>query len=45
VRHHPETDVVQGGVIAPMLAHIFRPHVLDEWFAREVRPRLQGQAF
>jgi retron-type reverse transcriptase len=29
---HPETGVVQGGVIAPVLAHIFLHHVLDEWF-------------
>jgi RNA-directed DNA polymerase len=30
----------QGGVISPMLSNIFLHHVLDEWFGREVRPRL-----
>jgi RNA-directed DNA polymerase len=43
--YHPETGVVQGGVISPVLANIFLHHVLDEWFEREVRPRLKGRAF
>jgi RNA-directed DNA polymerase len=42
---HPETGVVQGGVISPVLANIFLHHVLDEWFAREVQPRLKGRSF
>ena len=42
---HPETGVVQGGVIAPVLANVFLPHVLDEWFAREGRPRMKGRCF
>jgi RNA-directed DNA polymerase len=42
---HPETGVVQGGVISPVLANIFLHHVLDEWFEREVRPRLKGRSF
>jgi len=45
VRHHPETGVVQGGVISPVLANLFLHHVLDEWFEREVRPRLRGRSF
>jgi RNA-directed DNA polymerase len=32
----------QGGVISPMLANIFLHHVLDQWFATEVRPRMAG---
>jgi len=32
----------QGGVISPLLSNIFLHHVLDEWFEREVRPRMQG---
>ena len=28
-----------------MLANIFIHHVLDEWFEREVRPRMQGRCF
>jgi RNA-directed DNA polymerase len=42
---HPETGVVQGGVISPVLANVFLHHVLDEWFEREVRPRMQGRCF
>src|SRR6266699_2826594 len=42
---YPETGVVQGGVISPVLANVFLHHVLDEWFEREVRPRMQGRCF
>lgn len=42
---HPETGVVQGGVISPVLANVFLHHVLDEWFERDVRPRMQGRCF
>ena len=42
---HPETGVVQGGVISPVLANVFLHHGLDEWFAREVRPRMKGRCF
>ena len=42
---HPETGVVQGGVISPVLANIFLHHVLDEWFEQEVQPRLKGRSF
>jgi group II intron reverse transcriptase/maturase len=42
---NPETGTPQGGVISPLLANIFLHYVLDEWFAREVRPRLRGEAF
>jgi RNA-directed DNA polymerase len=42
---HPETGVVQGGVISPVLANVFLHHVLDEWLAREVRPRMKGRCF
>src|SRR5437870_13923689 len=42
---YPETGVVQGGVISPVLANIFLHHVLDEWFEQEVQPRMQGRGF
>ena len=42
---HPETGVVQGGVISPVLANVFLHHVLDAWFEGEVRPRPQGRGF
>jgi RNA-directed DNA polymerase len=40
---HPETGVVQGGVLSPMFANLCLPHGLDEWCAREVRPRRKGR--
>jgi RNA-directed DNA polymerase len=43
VLSHSESGVVPGGVRSPVLAKIVLHHVLDEWFAREVRPRLQGR--
>ena len=42
---HPETGSPQGGVVSPMLSNIFLHYVLDEWFEREVQPRLKGQSF
>ncbi len=35
----------QGGVISPLLANIFLHHVLDDWYAKEVQPRLKGKSF
>jgi group II intron reverse transcriptase/maturase len=34
----------QGGVISPLLANIYLHEVLDEWFVRDVRPNLGGDA-
>jgi group II intron reverse transcriptase/maturase len=42
---HPEMGTPQGGVISPLLANIYLHEVLDVWFEREVKPRLQGRAF
>jgi len=36
---------IVGGVISPLLANIFLHYVLDEWFEKDVRPRLKGEAF
>lgn len=40
-----ELGTPQGGVISPMLANIFLHHVLDDWYIREVEPRLKGKSF
>jgi RNA-directed DNA polymerase len=41
----PEEGTPQGGVISPLLANIFRHYVLDEWFVKDVCPRLKDKAF
>ncbi len=40
-----ETGVGQGQVSSPLLANIYLHYVLDEWFEREVKPRLRGEAY
>ena len=42
---YSEQGTPQGGVISPLLANIFLHYVLDEWFVREVQPRLSGRVF
>jgi len=42
--HFATAGTPQGGVISPILSNIFLHHVLDLWFAREVRARLSGKA-
>jgi group II intron reverse transcriptase/maturase len=42
---HPEEGSPQGGVVSPMLSNIFLHYVLDEWFKRDVQPRLKGRSF
>ena len=40
-----ETGTGQGQIISPLLANVYLHFVLDEWFEREVKPRLRGKAF
>lgn len=39
----PKAGSPQGGVISPLLANVFLHEVMDDWFAREVQPRLRGR--
>lgn len=42
---YPRRGSPQGGVISPLLSNVFLHDVLDQWFEREVRPRLRHPAF
>ncbi len=44
VLSHPGAGTPQGGVISPLLANVYLHEVIDEWFARDVQPRLEGRA-
>jgi group II intron reverse transcriptase/maturase len=41
---YPDEGTPQGGVISPLLANIYLHTVLDEWFSRDIRPVLDGEA-
>ena len=42
---HPDKGAPQGGVVSPSLANVFLHHVLDEWFVKDVQPRMKGWCF
>jgi len=42
---YPDKGTPQGGVASPMLSNIFLHYVMDEWFVRDVQPRLKGRSF
>jgi RNA-directed DNA polymerase len=40
----PEMGTIQGSGLSPLLGNIYLHYVLDLWFEREVKPRLEGKA-
>jgi len=40
----PDEGTAQGSIISPVLGNIYLHNVLDVWFDKEVRPRLEGHA-
>jgi len=40
-----EDGVPQGASLSPLLANVYLHYVLDEWFDRDVKPRMRGEAY
>lgn len=45
LREDTDDGVPQGAVLSPLLANVYLHYVLDQWFERDVRPRLRGEAY
>jgi len=42
---YPDRGSPQGGLVSPLLANAYLHHVLDEWFYRDVLPRMRAWAY
>ena len=42
---HPDKGTPQGGVVSPMVSNICLHQVLDDWFVKDVQPRMKGRCF
>ena len=45
LRYNTDDGVAQGSVLSPLLANVYLHYVLDQWFERDVRPRMRGEAY
>ena len=44
-RQDTDEGVAQGSILSPLLANVYLHYVLDNWFERDVKPRLRGEAY
>jgi group II intron reverse transcriptase/maturase len=40
----PDEGTAQGSSLSPLLGNVYLHHVLDQWFERDVLPRMKGKA-
>lgn len=40
-----EDGVPQGASLSPLLANVYLHYVLDDWFVRQVQPRMRGESY
>ena len=44
-RFDTEDGVPQGASLSPLLANVYLHYVLDQWFERDVKPRMRGESY